>query len=223
MEILVGRTPQNQQLVITVDGKSKLYGAPGSVPMSVSRNHHLKLTKQADGTYLLENKKIQNVTYVNGQAVVSKGGITERDRIELGADRYLFDWSLLKSVLPKMEDIRPLKRIYDDYLAANQSDQYELEELKTKMENLGLYGSLTGIFTTSALVLSIIFGKEHLWYLFLYIIPIAITIYIFKDIIYKRSIQLKNYLKRKYGYTNAMRIMVALIVICFIFIYMKIN
>ena len=48
---------------------------------------------------------------------------------------------------------------------------------------------------------------------------IIITIYIFKDIIYKRSIQLKNYLHRKYGYTNAMRIMVALIVICFIFIY----
>ena len=48
---------------------------------------------------------------------------------------------------------------------------------------------------------------------------ITITIYIFKDIIYKRSIQLKNYLHRKYGYTNAMRIMVALIVICFIFIY----
>ena len=48
---------------------------------------------------------------------------------------------------------------------------------------------------------------------------ITITIYIFKNIIYKRSIQLKNYLHRKYGYTNAMRIMVALIVICFIFIY----
>ena len=48
---------------------------------------------------------------------------------------------------------------------------------------------------------------------------ITITIYIFKNIIYKRSIQLKNYLHRKYGYTNAMRIMVALIAICFIFIY----
>ena len=48
---------------------------------------------------------------------------------------------------------------------------------------------------------------------------ITIIIYIVKDIIYKRSIQLKNYLHRKYGYTNAMRIMVALIVICFIFIY----
>ena len=48
---------------------------------------------------------------------------------------------------------------------------------------------------------------------------ITIIIYILKDIIYKRSIQLKNYLHRKYGYTNAMRIMVALIVICFIFIY----
>ena len=48
---------------------------------------------------------------------------------------------------------------------------------------------------------------------------ITIIIYILKDIIYKRSIQLKNYLHRKYGYTNAMRIMVALIVISFIFIY----
>ncbi len=48
---------------------------------------------------------------------------------------------------------------------------------------------------------------------------ITIIIYILKDIIYKRSIQLKNYLNRKYGYTNAMRIMVALIVISFIFIY----
>ena len=48
---------------------------------------------------------------------------------------------------------------------------------------------------------------------------ITIILYILKDIIYKRSIQLKNYLHRKYGYTNAMRIMVALIVISFIFIY----
>ena len=48
---------------------------------------------------------------------------------------------------------------------------------------------------------------------------ITIIIYILKDIIYKRSIQLKNYLHRKYGYTNSMRIMVALIVISFIFIY----
>ena len=48
---------------------------------------------------------------------------------------------------------------------------------------------------------------------------ITIIIYILKDIIYKRSIQLKDYLHRKYGYTNAMRIMVALIVISFIFIY----
>ena len=48
---------------------------------------------------------------------------------------------------------------------------------------------------------------------------ITIIIYILKDIIYKRSIQLKNYLHHKYGYTNAMRIMVALIVISFVFIY----
>jgi hypothetical protein len=132
-----------------------------------------------DGTFLLENKKLQNVTYVNGQAVVSKGGITERDRIELGADHYLFDWALLKSSLPKMEDIRPLKRIYDEYLAANQCDQDELEELKTKMDNLGLYGSLTGIFTMSALALNYILGGGHKWYLLFYIIPIAITLYIF--------------------------------------------
>lgn len=48
---------------------------------------------------------------------------------------------------------------------------------------------------------------------------ITIIIYILKDIIYKRSVQLKNYLHHKYGYTNAMRIMVALIVISFVFIY----
>ena len=47
----------------------------------------------------------------------------------------------------------------------------------------------------------------------------SIIIYFFKEILYKRSLQLKNYLHRKYGYTNAMRIMIALIIICFILIY----
>ena len=48
---------------------------------------------------------------------------------------------------------------------------------------------------------------------------ITIIIAFCKNIIYKGFINLRNYFNRKYGYTNAMRIMITLIIISFIFIY----
>ena len=90
-EILIGRAGGTQTLKVTVNGKSTTLGA---VPMSVSREH-CKVVRQDDGTAVITNLNSRNVTYVNGQAVVSHE-VTADDVVELGGDRYRLDLSMLK-------------------------------------------------------------------------------------------------------------------------------
>ena len=108
MEFIIGRDAESSQLKISADKQSKLFGAKGSVPGSVSRQH-CSLTINADNTYLVKNIKAQNATYVNGVAVESKV-VKEGDSIELGVDHYMLDWSFVNEMKPKMADIRPLKK-----------------------------------------------------------------------------------------------------------------
>jgi len=113
MEIIIGRDSQTRQLSVIKDGKSKLFGQTGSVPMDVSR-HHISLQPAGQGKWLIKNLNEQNVTFVNGIAVESKT-ISENDKVELGNSHYLFQWAALSE--PKVEtvDISLLKRVWEDY------------------------------------------------------------------------------------------------------------
>lgn len=118
MEIIIGGDHSTLRLKLTITGqpKPKLAGQQGSCPLSVSRQH-CSLTTCPDGGYILANLNPRNVTYVNGMPIMSQR-ITEYDRIELGRDRYLLDWAILKKVLPKPElhvDITPLEDIWNTY------------------------------------------------------------------------------------------------------------
>lgn len=133
MEIIIGRDQQTRQLCIIKDGNSRLYGQPGSVPMDVSRQH-ISLQPVGSGKWQIKNLNERNVTFVNGIAVESKT-ITEKDKVELGNSHYLFRWDTLQE--PKVEtvDIRPLKRIWDEYNNANI-------EIRKRQKNIGLLASI---------------------------------------------------------------------------------
>ncbi len=133
MEIIIGRDQQTRQLCVIKDGNSKLYGQPGSVPMDVSR-HHISLQPAGNGKWHIKNLNEQNVTFVNGIGIESKT-ISESDKVELGNSHYLFHWDALQE--PKIEtiDIRPLKKVWDEYNNANI-------EIRKKQKNIGLLASV---------------------------------------------------------------------------------
>jgi hypothetical protein len=113
MEIIIGRDPDTSRLKLSVGQQAKLFGTNGSVPQSVSRQH-CSITVNADGTYKVKNLNAQNQTYFNGVQIESKT-VTEKDTIELGADHYLLDWTFVSELTPKIVDIRPLKKVMDDF------------------------------------------------------------------------------------------------------------
>lgn len=133
MEIIVGRNQSTRQLTIIKDGAERNYGQANSVPMNVSR-HHISLQPAGNGKWQIKNLNERNVTFVNGIAVETKT-ISESDRVELGNSHYLFRWDALQE--PKVEtmDIRPLKRIWDEYNNANI-------EIRKKQKNIGLLASI---------------------------------------------------------------------------------
>ena len=157
MEIIIGRDIQSEELSLTVDGKGEIQG-----------QQHCKLTINK-GQMRLQNLDINNYTYVNGQSIESKA-VTLQDRIELGKDHYLVDWSFLKPYLPI--DISPLKKIWENYEAENL-------KLQIKERKFNALRSATGLITMLAIALSIAYGGRNQWYLVLYGIAIIISLIFF--------------------------------------------
>ena len=166
MEIIIGRDQQTRQLCVVKDGNSKLYGQPNSVPMDVSR-HHISLQPAGNGKWQIKNLNERNVTFVNGIAVESKT-ISEKDKIELGNSHYLFQWASLKEPIIETVDMRPLKRIWDEY--DNQKIDSQIAERKFNAAR-----SATGIITMLAIACSFILGHSPL-YLILYALAIGISV-----------------------------------------------
>ena len=166
MEIIIGRNQQTRQLNIIKDGKEKVYGQAGSVPMDVSR-HHISLQPAGSGNWQIKNLNEHNVTFVNGIAVESKT-ISENDKIELGNSHYLFSWAALQE--PKVEtvDISPLKKIWTEY--DEQRLEFQIAERKFNAAR-----SATGIITMVAIACSLILGHGPV-YLILYALAIGISV-----------------------------------------------
>lgn len=85
MEIIIGREEGARRLHCIADGRVFNIGQAGSVPLSVSRRH-CKL-KIAGSTITIENIKMQNVTFVDGNQVFSKE-ISSSSNVQLGEERY---------------------------------------------------------------------------------------------------------------------------------------
>ena len=168
MNIIIGRDQQSQRLCILKDGTPRLYGAEGYVPMSVSRQH-LSLHSLGEGKWQIHNMNEQNVTYVNGIGIENKV-ITENDKIELGESRFPFPWVALAEPKEEIIDIRPLKRIWDDY-----EDKRILHQIAERKFNAAR--SATGIITMLAIACSIILGHGPI-YICLYAIAIGVSVFL---------------------------------------------
>ena len=79
MELIIGRDASTSQLRITMGQQTKAFGATGSVPITVSRQH-CSLIINPNGSYKITNLKPQNVTFINGVEMMAKT-ITEKDKI----------------------------------------------------------------------------------------------------------------------------------------------
>ena len=71
MEIIIGREEGARRLHCIVGGREFNIGQAGAVPLSVSRRH-CKISVNGSNISI-ENIKAQNVTFVDGNQVVSKG------------------------------------------------------------------------------------------------------------------------------------------------------
>lgn len=167
MEIIIGRNPQNNRMMLTVDGNEQPSATSEMLPNSIA-SQHCKLTI-SEGKIHLKNLDVNNYTYVNEQAIESKS-ISTNDKIELGKDRFLMDWAILSPFLPI--DISHLKEVWDDYEHENMS-------LQIKERKFNAIRSATGIFTMVAIALSIATGGKSKWYFVLYGVAILASVIFF--------------------------------------------
>lgn len=168
MEILIGRDRETGKMRLRTEGKSVLYGTK-RLPETVMEEH-IKLTIDED-IIRLENLNLNAYTYVNGQAVEKKT-ITRKQKIELGQNRYLFDWHALDELVPPIADISPLQIIWEEY--ENQNISLQIAERR-----FNTLRSMTGLITMAAIALSITTGERSKWYVILYGLAIFFSLLFF--------------------------------------------
>lgn len=168
MKIQIGRDLSTSKLRLT-NGEKSVLTDRADVPLTVSPEH-CEIDVE-DNCIKLRNLDINNYTYVNGQAVEAKT-IQKTDKVELGTDRYPFDWKSLDGILPPMADIRPLRNVWDSYEQQNIDLQIDERRFNTLR-------SITGLITMVAIALSIATGGRSPWYLLLYGVAITASLVFF--------------------------------------------
>lgn len=144
LEIVIGRNAQNGQLNLTMGNKTVPFGGIDSVPRSVSRRH-CRVQVLPNGTYTIENLKMENDTYVNGSPIFTKT-VTTSDVVELGGEHYKLSWEairqLIDQVTPKTADIRPLRRVWMRYEEETNAIQTDLAKKNAIRGIAGALGTL---------------------------------------------------------------------------------
>lgn len=155
MELVIGREPQGNQLMIVVDGKPYRMDVGKNVPNSVSRyNHsdgtaHCRIIISTNGMRL-ENLNEMNVTYVNGEEVESCK-ISKTSVIELGEDQYRINLAKILTLIGYQPtySIKHLRRVWKRYDKALL--RLQLEDKKKQNQQ-----KLQGILSQASMVLVII-------------------------------------------------------------------
>lgn len=155
MQIIIGRDAKTSQLNVIIGQQTLRLGAPGSVPQTVSRQH-CRITVTEGGTYLVENLKAANITYINNVGVEKKS-MRREDSLALGTDRYQVDtkavFAAIDKAVPKTADIRPLSKVWEDH------EEYIINQ-KIKSARFVAIASSMGIFTIGAMVYTFVFGGD---------------------------------------------------------------
>ena len=171
MDIIIGRNAQNGTLNFTMGQKTTSYGAPNSVPRSVSRRH-CRIEVLPNGTYTIENLKMENDTFVNGSPIFKKT-VTTSDTIELGGERYKLSWEVIQKIItsaipapPKTADIRPLRYVWD-------RDESDTNAIASSMAKKNAIRGGTGAISMIGMAVAFIPGLENVR-----IIMIVIAVFI---------------------------------------------
>lgn len=127
MEIIIGREEGARRLHCIADGREFNVGQAGCVPASVSRKH-CKISVNGS-TMSIENLKPQNITFVDGSQVFSKG-ITSTSQVQLGSEKYTVPLQQIlqlatgqqpasvaqpKKPEPPTFSLRPMKAVWDEW------------------------------------------------------------------------------------------------------------
>ena len=150
MEIIIGRDAKTSGLNVVVDNNSHLVSSPNTVPKSVSRQH-CELLILDDGTMRIKNLNPQNVTDVNGVAVMSKA-VTRKDRVELGAERHPLTWDLI-------------------------DNNTETKTLAQSTQRFQVVRGVVPVFTMSAVLIGYLSGGRGFAFYIIYGLVIALTIF----------------------------------------------
>lgn len=179
MNVIIGRDADTSQLNITIGQKVERLGGVGSVPNTVSRKHCL-IDVCDDGTWIIENLKEENSTFVNGLSVEKKV-LNKNDKVTLGIDNFPLDLGAISEIvyriIPKTADIRPLKKVWENY------EEESLKQVIAERRFNALRGA-TGIVTMIAIVLAMFLG-HNIYYLAAYsfaiFLVLAFTIKAYRD------------------------------------------
>lgn len=153
MEVIIGREDNtlHPRLQVEVDGKKKLVGEPGCVPMNVSRPH-VKFTELAGGKWKVTNIRDANYTYVNGKPI-DTAVVTDKDKVEIGPSHFRVRWELIRGRKEDYVDISQLRYVWEEYDRANI-------EIRKRQKNLGLLASVPMLFTIGGSLFIALTGNE---------------------------------------------------------------
>lgn len=162
MDIIIGRESgaSAPRLCIKQGDNSFFWGAPGSVPKTVSRSHCLL---QVSGKQMtITNVSDSNSVFVNGLEYKTKT-ISKTDLIELGPDRYRLDLAGVLGLFqkystprnpgmePKTYHIEHLKTIWDNY------SQGKID-IQIRQGKFNAVSAIPGVLSMVSIALSFVFA-----------------------------------------------------------------
>jgi hypothetical protein len=148
MEIIIGREEGARRLHCVAGGREFNIGAAGSVPLSVSRQH-CKLTVNGNDI-TIENIKVQNITFVDGNQIVSKT-ISATSKVQLGEERFLIPLQQILQLAtggkmggPEVPtfSLKPLKSVWEEYDRRKMEIQNDAAKLANKQRLQGILSML---------------------------------------------------------------------------------
>ena len=142
MEIIIGREEGARRLHCIADGREFNVGQAGCVPVSVSRKHCKIIVNGNDIS--IENLKAQNITFVDGNQIFSKG-ITASSKVQLGNEKYtvplqqILQLAMGKPTVGAVPNqptqsfsLRPLKDVWEEY----DQSKLAIQEAAAKSANM---------------------------------------------------------------------------------------
>lgn len=147
MDIIFGRDQNSGRLKVSCNGKDMLWGEPGSVDNTVSRQH-CQLTISDKGEKTLINLNPDNETILNGQFIVRKKFVLDENTIiNLGFNNYVLNLKAVLKAIGYKEtySIAHLKKIIEDYRAMKLKMQIEERKQNALRGLTPVFMSLAGI------------------------------------------------------------------------------